>query len=163
MKGLHHIATAECGAEVLEFAIVVPLLFMLLIGIFWIGRAYNVYESITRACREGTRYAVLPSSVASGNAYADPLSSSCSSGTYTYTNYVVPALVADGLNPTQVQNYCQKTTWLDTSEQGQCGISISFSYPVRLEIPFTPLNLTTIDIPTRAQMRLENQPTGGCQ
>lgn len=161
IDGLRHIARTDRGAEVLEFALAVPLLLMLLIGIIWVGRAYNVYESITRACREGTRYAVLPSSVANGNVTADPLTGGCSSGTNTYNNYVVPALKADGLDPNQVKDYCQKTDWLDTSEAGQCGVIISFSYPVEFDIPFTTLRMTTIDIPTRAQMRLENQPTGG--
>lgn len=160
-KRLRGIASSECGAELFEFAIVVPLLMMLLIGIVWVGRAYNVYESITRACREGTRYAVLPSSVADGNAYPDPLTASCSSGTSTYNDYIVPALEADGLNPKEVKNYCQKTNWLDSTEQRQCGITISFSYPFQFDIPFTSLRFTTIDIPTQAQMRLENDQAGG--
>lgn len=158
---LYRIQRANCGAEILEFALVVPLLLMLLIGIVWVGRAYNVYESITRACREGTRYAVLPSSVANGNVPPDPLLSGCSSDTNTYNKYVVPALEADGLNPKQVKGYCQKTDWLNTSEQGQCGVVISFSYPVQFDIPFTTLRMTTIDIPAQAQMRLENQPMDG--
>jgi Flp pilus assembly protein TadG len=51
----------ESGAELVEAAFVIPILLMLLLGIVWIGRAYNVYETITRAAREGDRYAVLPS------------------------------------------------------------------------------------------------------
>lgn len=161
MESLRHIIKAECGAELFEFAIVVPLLMMLLIGIIWVGRAYNVYETITRAGREGTRYAVLPSSVANGDAYPDLLTASCSTDTDTYNNHVLPALEADGLNPKEVKNYCQKAEWLDPTEQRQCGVTISFSYPVRLNIPFTSLRLTTIDIPTQAQMRLENDQAGG--
>lgn len=134
---------------------------MLLIGIVWIGRAYNVYETITRAAREGARYAVLPSSVAAGNAFPDALSASCSSSTNTFNNYVAPALKADSLDPKAVLNYCQKATWLENTYPKQCGVAISFSYPVQLAIPFTTINATTINIPTQAQMRLENQPSGG--
>lgn len=154
-------AIDDLGAELFEFAVVVPLLLMLLIGIIWIGRAYNVYETITRACREGTRYAVLPNSVASGNVYADPLTSSCSSNTNTFKNYVVPVLKADDLDPAKVLSYCQKADWMpDDTALKQCGITISFSYPIKLAIPFTSLNLTTIDLRTQAQMRLENQTLG---
>jgi Flp pilus assembly protein TadG len=62
----------ERGAELFEFALVVPVLLTLLLGVFWMGRAYNVYETITRAAREGARYAVLPSSMAQGNTFPDP-------------------------------------------------------------------------------------------
>jgi Flp pilus assembly protein TadG len=158
---LRGITAAEGGAELFEFAIVVPLLLMLLLGIVWMGRAYNVYETITRAAREGARYAVLRSSVAAGNAYADTLSSSCSSGTNAYNNYVAPALRADSLDPAKVQNYCQKTAWLENTYPQQCGVVISFSYPLELAIPFTSLNASTIDIKASAQMRLEDQSAGG--
>jgi Flp pilus assembly protein TadG len=159
------IAAADLGAEMFEFALVVPLLVMLLIGIVWIGRAYNVYVTITRAAREGVRYAVLPSSFAAGNNYADTLSASCATNTNSYTKYVVPALQADGLDPSKVQNYCQQTVWLENTYPKQCGVVVSFSYPVQMEIPFTTLNATTFNIHTQAQMRLEYQPTGGayCQ
>lgn len=158
-RRVYAVVAAESGAELLEFAIVVPLLLMLLIGIISVGRVYNVYESITRASREGARYAVLPSSVLNGNAFPDPLTSSCSSDTNTFNNFVVPALKADNLDPSEVTNYCQKTEWLENTAPQQCGVSISFTYPVQLAIPFTSVNLSTIDLTTQAQMRLENQPT----
>jgi len=158
-RGLR-MATGDSGAEILEFAIVFPILLSLLIGIVWIGRAYNIYSTITRAAREGARYAVLPSSVAAGNAPPDALSNSCATKTNTYTNYVLPVLAADNLDAKSVQGYCQKADWLENTYPKQCGVIISFSYRVKLSIPFTTLNATTIDIPARAQMRLENQPTG---
>src|SRR5258708_29505649 len=58
----------EHGAELVEMAFVLPLLLTLLIGIFWAARAYNIYETITRAAREGARVAVAPSCSACGNA-----------------------------------------------------------------------------------------------
>lgn len=168
IERISEVAHSELGAEVFEFALVAPLLLMLLIGIVWIGRAYNTYETITRAAREGARYAVLPSSVALGNAPPDPLTSSCSTNTNTYNDFIVPALKADALDPQNVKSYCQKTEWLENTYPKQCGVSITFNYQVQLAIPFTSLNATTIDIPASAQMRLENQPPtgttiGGCQ
>lgn len=155
------IAAADQGAELVEFALVVPILVMLLIGIVWIGRAFNVYVTITRAAREGARYAVLPSSMALGNTYADTPTAACSSNTNTFNDHIGPALQADNLDPSKVLSYCQKADWLENTYPQQCGVIISFSYPVQLEIPFTPLNATTINIKTQVQMRLENQPTGG--
>ncbi|HXH50260.1 MAG TPA: TadE family protein [Terriglobia bacterium] len=151
----------DSGAELFEFAIVAPLLLILLIGILWVGRAYNIYATITRAAREGARYAVLPSSMALGGTEADPPTAACSSNTNTFNGHIVPALQADNLDPSKVLGYCQKAAWLENTYPQQCGVIISFSYPVQLQIPFTPLNATTINIKTQAQMRLENQPTGG--
>jgi TadE-like protein len=152
------IAAGDSGAELFEFAIVAPILLMLLIGIVWVGRAYNVYSTITRAAREGARYAVLPNSVAMGNAFADIPTASCSTNTNSYNNYILPALRADNLDPKNIKSYCQKAAWLGTTYPQQCGVVVSFSYQVQLAIPFTPLNATTINIPTQAQMRFENQP-----
>lgn len=163
-KRVRGMEAADSGAELLEFAFVVPMLLTLLVGIFWIGRAFNVYENITRAAREGARYAVLPSSIAAGNTEADPLSTACTSNTVTFADYVTPVLQSDNLDPSLVSGYCQKIALLENTYPQQCGVSISFTYPVKLTIPFTPLNATTINIPAHAQMRLENQPDSStCQ
>lgn len=42
-------------------AIVLPILLALLVGIFEMGRAWNVYQVLTNAAREGARAAVIPS------------------------------------------------------------------------------------------------------
>lgn len=42
-----------------EFAIVLPLLLILLIGVFEFGRAWNVYHAVTDAARLGARSAVV--------------------------------------------------------------------------------------------------------
>ena len=151
------------GAELFEFALVTPLLLSLLLGIFWMGRAYNVYQTITRAAREGARYAVLPSCATCGNAYVDTYSSAgtcLTNPTNVFTNYVSPGLAASSIDASKVQNYCQKAAVLDpnsdTSVQ-ECGVVISFQYPLKLTIPFTSLNASTINISTNVQMRMENQ------
>ena len=36
------------GAEIAEAALVLPLVFMLLLGIVWFGRAFNIYSTISR-------------------------------------------------------------------------------------------------------------------
>jgi len=161
VQNLRKVVISDSGAEAFEFAIVVPLVLALVLGIVSLGRAYNVYATITRAAREGARYAVLPSSVAAGNTFADTPSASCTVGTNAYTNRVAPALRASNLDPANVQNYCQKTGWLENTYPKQCGVQISFSYPVKVSIPFITRNMSTLNIYARAQMRLENQSAGG--
>jgi len=167
----------DSGAELVEAAFVIPLLLMLLLGIVWLGRAYNVYETITRAAREGARYAVLPSCATCNpaNQMTETYTSAgttnspacLSNPTYEFTNYVAPSLLADHLDPNNKvvqQTFCQQAVVMnptsDSSSQ-QCGIEVSFKYPVTFAIPFTSLNATTINIPTSVTMRMENQPVDG--
>lgn len=46
---------SERGAVAVEFALLAPILIMLLLGIMEFGRAYNVQMSLTAAAREGAR------------------------------------------------------------------------------------------------------------
>jgi len=43
------------GAEIAEAAAVLPLMFMILLGIFWFGQAFSIYGAINRAAHEGAR------------------------------------------------------------------------------------------------------------
>lgn len=49
----------ERGGAMVEFAIVVPLLMLFVMGIVEFGRAWNTYQVITDAAREGARRAVV--------------------------------------------------------------------------------------------------------
>jgi TadE-like protein len=48
------------GAELIEFAIVTPLLLLLVFGIANFGLMFQRYEVLTNAAREGARVAALP-------------------------------------------------------------------------------------------------------
>ncbi len=55
------LARTAPGTEIAEFAMILPLLFLLLIGIFWFGQAFRIYGTMTNAARDGARAAVAPS------------------------------------------------------------------------------------------------------
>jgi Flp pilus assembly protein TadG len=50
----------ERGQAVLETAMVLPLILLVSVSIFEFGRAYQTWEVLTNAAREGARVAVLP-------------------------------------------------------------------------------------------------------
>ena len=58
---------ATRGSQVAEAALVMPLAFMLLLGIYWFGRAFNTYATINHAAREGARIAVAQTCGTCGN------------------------------------------------------------------------------------------------
>ena len=45
-----------------EAAITIPLLLVLMVGIFEVGRAYQTWQVLTNAAREGARMSITPSS-----------------------------------------------------------------------------------------------------
>jgi len=55
----HGIMKNEKGASAVEFALILPILVILVFGIIEFGIAYNNYISITHAAREGARLAAV--------------------------------------------------------------------------------------------------------
>ena len=56
--------TGEAGVAVVEFALVAPLLLILVFGIIDLGRAYSTLNQLAASAREGARFAaVLPNPV----------------------------------------------------------------------------------------------------
>jgi len=56
--------TGERGAALLETALALPLVLLVAVGIFEFGRAFQTWQVLTNAAREGARVAVLPNPVA---------------------------------------------------------------------------------------------------
>lgn len=48
------------GSALVEAAVTVPILLLISVGIFEFGRAYQTWQVLTNAAREGARVAVLP-------------------------------------------------------------------------------------------------------
>jgi len=67
------IQARERGAELVEFALVFPLFLLLMVGVIEFGRAYNIYENVIHATREGVR-AASADCLTGGN---------CTPGTYS--------------------------------------------------------------------------------
>jgi Flp pilus assembly protein TadG len=172
---LRRLAAETRGAEIAEAAAVLPLMFMMLLGIFWFGQAFSLYGAITRAAQEGAR------------AGAAPYCATCSGNSLTQyeanaVNAVQAALVASKLNPALAQPPATPTVFspctaglpttctttagicvqapveLTTYNSGStraCFISVSFQYPFQFWLPFTSLNQQRILIAASARVRLE--------
>jgi Flp pilus assembly protein TadG len=153
------LAGDERGVEILEAALVLPILLTLLLGMFWLGRAYNVYQTITRAAREGARFALAPSCGTCSPANTFPTDPEV-------TTVINNALSAASMDPTKVnpaisilppqpRTGSQVLNPSDPVPNQVQGVVVSFGYPVRLEIPFTTMSATTITITAQVQMRKE--------
>ena len=162
---------SEKGAEMVEAAIVLPVLLTLLIGTFWIGRAYNVYQTITRAAREGARFGAAPCPAlgqtgCTGNTFPTSgeirtvVQNSLQGASLDISNVTNGAPCVNGATgcdcPTG--SVCiQTNTPLDPNDPPANrvpGVIVSFGYPFQLVIPFTKLG-KNITITTKVQARQE--------
>jgi len=106
--------SVERGAAIVEFAIVLSLMLLITAGIFEFGRAFQYYDALAKATRDGARYMstvnkATISSVAVSDAKnlvvaaanAANLSPALTTGDVVVT--CTPAACADGTAPTDVE------------------------------------------------------------
>ena len=51
---------SERGQALVEAALITPVVLLIMVGIFEVGRAYQTWQVLTNAAREGARAAVVP-------------------------------------------------------------------------------------------------------
>ena len=140
MKRLRKIIRGTSGSQIAEAAVVMPVVFFLFLGIFWFGRAFNIYATINHAAREAARQAATSSCALCGNVdaslNADPIAT-----------VVANALQASKLDPTQVSTvtptYCTCGN-LTCQQQVQCA-PVSAGQPqvcVQFNVQLNPLATT---------------------
>src|ERR1700693_841798 len=83
------------AAEIAEAALVLPLVFMLLMGIIWFGRAFNIYSTITQAAQQGAITAARASCATCVPSNSFPIDG-------TVDNAIYAVMRASSLDPTQI-------------------------------------------------------------
>ena len=58
-RALARFGADDAGQALAEFALIMPVLFLLIAGILGFGRAYNIQQVVVDATREGARAAVV--------------------------------------------------------------------------------------------------------
>jgi Flp pilus assembly protein TadG len=90
------IGRKQRGAVIVESALTIGVLLLLLFAIMDLARAYNIYQVLTNAAREGARYSVAPDP---NNAYAVP-------SVVQIQNDVQQFMASDHVRGTTVNVYC---------------------------------------------------------
>jgi Flp pilus assembly protein TadG len=164
----------EGASEIAEAALVLPLAFMVLLGIYWFGRAFNTYATINQAAREGARFAVVQTCGTCGNT---PNSSSAAN----VAQVVTQTMQASSVDVSQIKSYtptlayCSGTQTSNCSASSNisvctnvqlqnppngttglgapaCGVAVTFQYPYQFWLPFTSLNNQQIILTADVQM-----------
>jgi Flp pilus assembly protein TadG len=173
MASVKRVLAEDMASEIAEAALVLPLAFMILLGIYWFGRAFNTYATINHAAREGARAAAAQTCATCGNGL-NPAN---------VATIINQAMQASSIDPNQIRAYtptlnfcggggsCQTigtnislctnvvvqnapngTTGLGAPA---CGVNVSFQYPYQFWLPFTSLNnqlfLLTADVQTNGE------------
>jgi Flp pilus assembly protein TadG len=175
-SSVRRLAAETRGAEIAEAAAVLPLMFTMLLGIFWFGQAFSMYGTITRAAQEGARAGVAP--------YCATCSTTNTPAQNAF-NAAQAVLVVAKLDPNKARyplpsppvfnpcagstsscavsssNICVQSSVQLTIPSGVvpavCGMSVSFQYPFQFWLPFTRLNQQQIWLTASARVRTETQ------
>jgi|SRR5215467_5106320 len=162
------------ASQIAEAAFVLPLMFMMLLGIFWFGQAFSLYGAITRAAQEGARAGAAPACSTCSPLPNTTMAQNASAA-------VNAALIASNLDPNLMQTSSAPTlppcpgavppcsgtgvacvqlpVQLLNSNQGggDCGVFVYFQYPFKSYLPFTSLNQQLILLTASAQVRIETR------
>jgi hypothetical protein len=170
------------GAEIAEAALVMPVVFIFLLGIIWFGRAFNIYSTITQAAQQGVIVAARPA-CATCAAPSAGWGSTDFPGDVAVANAVISVMQASSLDPSQIPpgtgtlslgctsssniQICRQVVLnLASGSPPQvctvpvaglvCGTTVSLQYPFQFYLPFTSLNLSKVILSAQAQSRMEN-------
>jgi len=164
------------GAEIAEAALVLPLVFMLLLGIVWFGRAFNIYSTIQQAAQQGAIVAARSTCATCGDTASLDTAVASTVGAVMQASSIDPTLIPVNssapmpfscLNPTvpltcpvsgniSICRQALLNSPLPANQTAQCGTIVSFQYPFQFYLPFTSLNLQKITLSAQAQSRMEN-------
>jgi Flp pilus assembly protein TadG len=122
------------GSALLETAMTLPLVLLVSISIFEFGRAYQVFQVMTNAAREGARIAVLPSTSDSD----------------------VKARVVNYLSSGQIPNPSTDWVAIDHGQTVSIGSSTVPATRVTVNYPFTFMVLNPV-----ARLVVHNSTLGG--
>ncbi len=173
---LRRLVVETTGQELAEAAAVLPLMFMILLGIFWFGEAFSIYGTAARAAQEAA-LAAAESTCTTCAGGSTPTQNAYNTITNIFavsnlnTNQLSPPSPKPNLlscaggaavqcDPTQ-PNICVQTKVQLSSTGGgavgACGVSVSFTYRYQMWLPFTSLNNQAIQIRAAAQAPLESR------
>jgi hypothetical protein len=151
-------------------AMVLPVMFLVFLGIFWAGRIYNIYATVNQAAREGARVAAQATCMTcgTGNVPGDDTA---------VFDAVKAVMLADHLDLTKIPTpgfatptgcggraactqpgnvwVCRNVLLTPTGTPQECGVLVEFSYPLDLPQISKMSAFGNPNIAGHAQMRAE--------
>ena len=165
------------ASEIAEAAVVLPVVFLFLLGVIWFGRAFNIYATIQQAAQQGAITAARPPcatclQTSTGFALTSSVDTAvkavmqaanldlrqvspgpitCTTSTHNFT--VCQGILLPVANLNQQPLPCGTPPYASTQI---CGAIVTFQYKFQMPLPYTSLNLSSITLTAQAQSRMEN-------
>ncbi len=125
------------GAQMVEAAIVLPVVMMLILGTFSTAMGVYYYQLVATLAREGARYASVH-----GTQYAADTGNSAATSADIYNNAILPMAVGLNLTPSDVT-----VAWNTTNSPYNNSVSVTVTYQWTPDLYITgPLNLTSTSV-----------------
>ena len=130
------------AAALIEFAVALPLLVVLVVGIFDFGGAFNLKQELNNAVREGARFgAAQPSNDISPSNLKPP---SVDAIRFLVDSYLQTAKINDcGLSTISEPPQGGGMVWVYTASSG-CAGSLTLTISRAVPVQVTPLNQSTV-------------------
>lgn len=166
------------GSEIAEMAMVLPVMFLVFLGIFWAGRMYNIYATVNQAARLGARVASQSNCSSCGDTFSADTAVDTAIANSLQADRLNPAAIT-AANPVPTPTFCPgpPTGACTTTTNGVtvcrnalvtpttvsppvCGVLVEFTYQMdlgQITIPFAGGSgtLPSPRIAARAQMAVE--------
>jgi len=118
----HSSSASERGSALIETALTLPLLLLVSVSIFEFGRAYQTWQILTNAAREGARLAVLPNTSVGD----------------------VQSRVSDYMQAGQLPDYASATISVDQGQTINIGAGTASASLVTVQYPFNFMVLNPV-------------------
>jgi len=112
IRRLRRVCADSRGTELVEFALVLPIILVVFAAVVDFGLLFNNYETVTNAAREGARLATLPG-------WTDD----------DVTDRVNAYLTAGGLSADAVTTTVDRSVLIDVGGADVNGVKVVVSYP----------------------------------
>ncbi len=131
----------ERGQALIEFALTIPVVFMVLFGIIDFGRALYAYDLVTNAARLGTRYAIVH-----GTSCTPSPCTATSGDIQTYVQSMVTGI--DASSVTVVATWPAATGCAGGTATPLCPVLVKVTYSFKFLLSFS----LTVPMTSKSQM-----------
>jgi len=133
---------AQSGQSLMEFALIVPVLFLLLLGVAFIAQGFNLQMVLYGAAYEGARVWAKNPPIGSGNYCSPPACNPGLGNAVNFERYVIPVVrqyVTDnGFDGSQVYFFAKDSRGYGNALQLASGnrqlVTVSLLYTIRLPV-----------------------------
>ena len=131
-----HARRRERGQELVEFALILPLLLLLMVGIFEFGYVVFAYNTLSNAVREGARYGSVKPDVE-----ADIITTA--------------RRLTTGLDQSKLDPDVNPDAWTVEVDGGRISVSVEYEHTPFTGFIFAPLGLDTLPLRAASSMGVE--------